>query len=145
MKRATPPVVLVLRVFGAALLAAMAWIHLDLWGRGYSTIDVIGPAFVLDAIAGFVLATGVLLTPRRLLGWVAVAGALLELGTFGALMISVTVGLFGFHETTAAPLFWEAVVVELLGALVLGVLAGARERVRASESAPHRDLLRTPG
>src|SRR4051794_15841248 len=55
-----PPVVLVLRVLGAALLAAMAWIHLYLWGQGYSDIHLIGPAFMLNAVAGFVLAAAVL-------------------------------------------------------------------------------------
>jgi hypothetical protein len=123
-----PPVVLILRVLGAALLVAMAWIHLYLWNQGYSDIDVIGPAFMLNAIAGFVLAIGVLLAPRRLLGWVAAAGALLQAGTLGALMLSVTVGLFGFVETTSASLFWETVIVEVAGAVVLAVLAGVRVR-----------------
>jgi hypothetical protein len=135
-------VVLVLRVLGAALLAAMAAIHLYLWTQGYKTVSIIGPAFVLNAIAGFVLAIGVLLTPRRLLGWVAAAGALLELGTFGALMLSITVGLFGFHETTAAELFWETVAVELVGTVVLAVLAGVRVR----ETVPRQgELVRPSG
>ena len=89
----SPSVVLVLRVLGAALLVAMAWIHLYLWGQGYSNIDVIGPAFMLNAIAGFVLAVGVLVTPRRLLGWVAAAGALLEFGTFAALVCAPVPGV----------------------------------------------------
>jgi hypothetical protein len=136
-----PPVVLVLRILGAALLVAMAWIHLYLWNQGYSDIDLIGPAFLLNAIAGFVLAIGVLLAPRRLLGWVAAAGALLQIGTFGALMLSVTVGLFGFHETTSASLFWETVIVELAGTVVLAVLAGVRVR----EPAPYREPVHPPG
>jgi hypothetical protein len=136
-----PPVVLVLRILGAALLAAMAWIHLYLWNQGYSDIDVIGPAFLLNAIAGFVLAIGVLLAPRRLLGWVAAAGALLQAGTFGALMLSVTVGLFGFEETTAASLFWETVIVELCGTVVLAILAA----VRAREPAAYREPVHPPG
>ena len=43
-----------LRALGAALLAAMAWIHLHLWLDGYRTIDVIGPAFLLNTLAGAV-------------------------------------------------------------------------------------------
>ena len=135
------PVVLVLRLLGAVLLATMAWIHLYLWGQGYSGIAVIGPAFLVNAIAGFVLAAGVLATPRRLLGWVAAAGALLQAGTLGALLLSVTVGLFGFMETTAATLFWQTVAVEVAGAVVLAVLAA----VRVHEPVPQGDPLRPPG
>ncbi|MCW2702563.1 MAG: conserved rane protein of unknown function [Blastococcus sp.] len=42
----------------------MGWIHLDLWLAGYRTIDVIGPAFLLNAIAGFGLAVLLVVTPR---------------------------------------------------------------------------------
>ncbi len=45
-----------LRVVGAALLAGMGWIHVDLWLDGYRTIDVIGPPLLFDVIAGFGLA-----------------------------------------------------------------------------------------
>jgi hypothetical protein len=140
--RLSPPVALTLRIVGTALLAATAWTHLYLWGRGYSTIPVVGPAFLLDAIAGFLLAIGVLLAPRRLLGWVAAAGALVVLGTLAALLLSVTVGLFGFVETTSAPLFWEMVVVALAGMAVLGVLAGVPVR---DDAPPPRELMRLRG
>jgi hypothetical protein len=120
----------VLRLVGAGLLAGMAWIHLDLWFDGYDGIDVIGPLFLLNAILGFALALGVLVTPARLLGLVAAAGALLMAGTLGALVLSTTVGLFGFRESTAAPLFWETVWVEAAGAVVLAVLAAVRTRSR---------------
>ncbi|WP_422677962.1 hypothetical protein [Blastococcus brunescens] len=58
-----PALLWALRIAGAALLAAMAWIHLDLWNDGYRTIDVIGPAFLLNAVAGFGLAALLLVTP----------------------------------------------------------------------------------
>src|SRR5215212_2304514 len=123
-----PPVVLVLRILGAALLATMGGIHLYLWSVGFENITVIGPAFMLNAIAGLVLAIGVLLAPRRLLGWVAAAGALLQLGTFLALMLALTVGLFGYHESTGATLFWPTVIVEVVATVVLAILAGVQPR-----------------
>jgi hypothetical protein len=115
--------VLVLRLLGAALLAVMAWIHLDLWLDGYRTIDVIGPAFLLDTIAGFGLAALLLVVPRAVVGYVAVLGALTAAGTLGALLLSTTVGLFGFVETTQAALWWESFWVELAAVVVLGLLA----------------------
>jgi hypothetical protein len=112
-----------LRLIGAALLAAMAWIHLDLWLDGYRTIDVIGPAFLLDVLAGFGLAALLLVVPRPLVGWVALLGALTAAGTLGALLLSTTVGLFGFVETTQAALWWESFWVEGAAVVVLGALA----------------------
>ena len=120
-----------LRVLGAALLAAMGWIHLDLWMDGYKNIDVIGPAFLLNVIAAFGLAALLLVTPRRFVPWVAALGALTALGTLGGLLISTWFGLFGFKETTAASLWWESFWVEVAAVVVLGALAALAARHRA--------------
>ena len=119
-----------LRLLGAALLAAMGWIHLDLWLDGYRTIDVIGPAFLLNTIAGFGLAVLLLVTPRPLLAWVAALGALTALGTLGGLLLATTVGLFGFVESTAADLWWESFWVEIAAVVVLAALAALAVRRR---------------
>jgi hypothetical protein len=119
----TAPLVLTLRVLGAALLAGTAWIHLYLWMAGYDTIAWIGPLFLVNAVGGLVLAAAVLVAPRRLLVWPAAAGALLEIGTLGGLVLSSTVGLLGFVESTSANLYWESVAVEAVGTVVLAVLA----------------------
>ena len=121
-----------LRLIGAVLLLAIAGIHLYLWQQGYRDIDVIGPAFLLNTIGGFGLAALLLVTPRRFLPWVAALGALFCAGTLGALIISTTVGLFGFVETTAAALWWESFWVEVAGVVVLGVLAVLAARRRPS-------------
>jgi hypothetical protein len=121
----------ILRILGAALLAAMGWMHLDLWQDGYRTIDVIGPAFLLNAIAGFGLAALLLVTPRPLVAWVAGLGALTAAGTLGGLLLSTTVGLFGFRESTAAALWWQSFWVEVAAVVVLAalaVVAGRRRR-----------------
>ena len=129
-RRSATPLVLVLRILGAALLAGTGWIHQHLWAAGYDTIAWIGPLFLLDAIGGFVLAAAVLLAPRRLLVWPAAAGALLEIGTLGGLVLSSTIGLFGFVESTAAELYWQSVAVEIAGFVVLVALAALCRPVR---------------
>ena len=134
-RRPATGVLWALRILGAALLAAMGWIHLDLWQSGYRTIDVIGPAFLLNSIAGFGLAVLLLVTPRPLLSWVAALGALTALGTLGGLLLATTVGLFGFVESTAADFWWESFWVEVAGALVLGALAALARRRDRSERA----------
>ena len=123
-------VVWTLRLLGALLLAGMGWIHLSLWLDGYRSIDVIGPAFLLNTIAGFGLAVLLLVTPRALLSWVAALGALTALGTLGGLLIATTVGLFGFKESTDAELWWQSFWVEIAAAVVLGVLAALAARRR---------------
>ena len=129
-RRRSGRVVLALRVIGAALLAVMGWIHLDLWQDGYRTLDVIGPAFLLNTIAGFGLAALLLVTPRPLVHLVAALGALTAAGTLAGLLLATTVGLFGFLESTAARLWWESFWVELAAVVVLTALAvlGARHR-----------------
>jgi hypothetical protein len=122
-RRAGTGLLWALRVLGAALLAAMGWIHLDLWTDGYRTIDVIGPAFLLNTIAGFGLAVLLLVTPRALVPWVAAVGALTASGTLAGLLLATTVGLFGFTESTAARLWWESFWVEVAAVVVLAALA----------------------
>ncbi|MGY1601795.1 hypothetical protein [Geodermatophilus sp. SYSU D00815] len=122
--RTTSTVVIwVLRLLGAAALVGLAWIHWYLWQQGYDTIEVIGPAFLASVIFGIGGALLVLIAPPRLLPLAAVLGALLCLGTLGALLVSTWVGLFGFKETTAAQLWWESFWVELAGFVVLAALA----------------------
>ena len=119
-----------LRVLGAALLLAIAAMHIYLWQQGYRNIDVIGPAFLLQSAIAVGGALLVLVAPRRLLPWAAVLGALFCLGSLGALILSTTVGLFGFVESTQADFYWETVWVEVAGAVVLAALAVLAARRR---------------
>ena len=129
-RRMHTAVLTALRLAGALLLAAMGWLHLDLWRDGYRTIEVIGPAFLLNVVAGFGLAVLVLLAPRRAVPWAAALGALPAAGTLVALLLSTTVGLFGFVESTAAALWWESLWVEAGAVVVLTVLAVVAGRRR---------------
>jgi hypothetical protein len=119
-----------LRLLGAALLLAIAGIHLYLWQQGYRTIEVIGPAFLLQSVVGIGGAALVLVAPRRFLPVAAVLGALFSLGSLGALLVSTFVGLFGFKESTAADLWWETFWVEIAAVVVLGVLTALSARRR---------------
>ncbi|HEY3752270.1 MAG TPA: hypothetical protein VGL80_24060 [Pseudonocardiaceae bacterium] len=111
-----------LRVVGAALLLGMAWIHYHLWGIGYNTVSLIGPLFLVNAIVGVVLAIAVCAVPGRMLGIMATLSSLFTLGTLAALLVSMFWGLFGFKETTAAPLLKTTLVVEAAGVIILAIL-----------------------
>jgi hypothetical protein len=106
-------------VIGSVLLASSGVIHLQLWSMGYRTIPTIGPLFLVQGIAGFVLASFLLLS-RRLLAVVMACGFMIA--TIGGLLFSVYFGLFGFKETLAAPYAGLSLGVEGSGSLLLAVV-----------------------
>ena len=126
-------------------MVAIAAIHFYLWQEGYDGIDVIGPAFLLQSVLGVGGAALLLITPARWLHWVAALDWLFAAGSLGALLISTTVGLFGFVETTTATLWWETLWVEIAAIVVLGG-AVRRRRAAAAPDAERagRDPARPP-
>ena len=107
---------LLLRLACTALLAWIGYIHLHLWLEGYRHIPTNGPLFLLDAVAGFILAAVVLAWPRPLAGLLA-AGY--TVATLGALLISLGVGLFGFRESISASYVTQSVAIEAITVLAL--------------------------
>lgn len=121
----TGPVSQVLRGLVSACLMLSAAVHLDLWVGGMSSLDVIGPAFLVNVVAGLVLGVAVLVLarPEPLLLSVAFGAA-----TLGAFVVStLPSGLFGVHESwTWAPAVLAA--VSEVGVIVLAVAALLVER-----------------
>ena len=107
---------LLLRLACVALLAWIGYIHLHLWLEGYRQIPTDGPLFLLDAITGLALAGVLLAWPRPLAGLLA-AGY--TTGTLGALLISLTVGLFGFKESISASFVIQSIAIETVTVLAL--------------------------
>ena len=107
---------IILRLAGAGLLAWVGYIHWFLWHEGYRDIPTNGPFFLLDAIAGVLLAVAMLAWARPLTGLVS-AGFVAS--TIAALLISLTVGLFGFNESIHASYVVEALVLESVAVVVL--------------------------
>jgi hypothetical protein len=105
------------RILVAAALLGSAWVHYYLWQDGFSDIDVIGPLFLVNAVAGVVIAVAVLAWRHWLPAFFA-AG--FGVATLGAYVISVTVGLFDVQEqfTTQAEL-WG--VITEAACIVLGI------------------------
>jgi predicted lipoprotein with Yx(FWY)xxD motif len=95
----------VLRLTGAGLLVATAAIHLDLYLTGFRTIPTIGPLFLFQVIVGFALALAILAAPFTAVtrrpavdASIAAVGAGYAIATLGGYLLSLWVGLFGFHE-----------------------------------------------
>lgn len=109
----TDPAGAALRIVTAGLLSATAGIHLYLWDSdGYRHIPSIGPLFLLNGVAGALLALACLGTPRRCAAAVYFLAAGFAAATMIGLVVSINFGLFGFKETAGGPLVPQALSVE---------------------------------
>lgn len=109
----------VVRIASAILLLTIGGIHLFLVFDGVG--GLLGVMFVLNAIAGVVLAAGMLLLRGRLLALGAVAGLLFATASLLALLLALTVGLFGIREVWSFTLVPQTVVVDSVAIVVLAV------------------------
>ncbi|WP_216216379.1 hypothetical protein [Amycolatopsis aidingensis] len=119
--------VVVLRGLIVLGLLGSAWVHLDLWLLGYRDIETIGPLFLVNVVAGVVIAIGVACW-RHWLPALAAAG--FGAVTLGAFLLSVTVGLFGMQGVWTGTPQLLAALAEVVCVLGGGswLLVMARER-----------------
>lgn len=118
-RRRTAPTASAILVAGAALLIASAVIHLHLWATGYRHIGTIGPLFFTQGAVGIFLSILIALI-RRI--FVALLGALFELGTMLGLLLACHGGLFGYQTTLSAP--WAKTSLGIEAASMVALLAG---------------------
>jgi len=109
----------VLRILSAIVLLAIGGIHLFLVFDGVG--GILGVFFVLNGIAGIVLAIGMLALNGRLLTLATILGLLFAIASLAALLLALTVGLFGIRETWDFTLVPETVVVDVIGVVILGI------------------------
>ena len=119
MTASNRPVLWVLRILSAIVLLTIGGIHLFLVFDGVG--GILGVFFVLNAIAGVVLAIGMLVLHGRLLGLATVLGLLFAIASLAALLLALTVGLFGITETWDFTLVPQTVVVDAIGVVILGI------------------------
>ena len=112
--------VTVLVVVGAALMVWSGVIHLQLWSDGYRSISVIGPLFLIQGAGGIALAVALAVVRRLAL---LAAGAVMMAATAAGLLLSASIGLFGYQESLAVPYAMSSLVVEFAGAAVLAAAA----------------------
>ena len=112
--------VLVLAGIGAGFLVWSGVIHLMLWSDGYKDISVIGPLFLVQAIGCIILAVAIVA-----LRWLVLiaAGAVAGIATAVGLLLTASVGLFGYVESLTVPYADLSLAVEFTAAFVLLVSA----------------------
>ena len=123
----------VMRILSAVALLAAGGIHLYLVFNGVG--GILGVLFVLNGIAGVVLAIALVVLHGRLLQVATVLSLLFLIATLLALILALTVGLFGITETWDFTLVPETVIVESIGIVILAittVMVLRRPAVRAA-------------
>jgi hypothetical protein len=107
------------RVLGAVALVVSAAVHLKLWFGGVRDQSV-GPAFLVNVVAGVVIAVLLLRWQEH---WLP---AFLALGfgasTLGAFVIATTVGLMGIHDKWEGFYVFAAAISEVVCIAVGAVL-----------------------
>jgi hypothetical protein len=105
------------QVLSALFLLGMGGIHLYLALNGVS--GVLGILFILNAVGALALAIAMIALRGRLLLLTSVLSVMFMAGTLLALVLALTVGLFGIGETLHGKLVPTALVVESVGVVVL--------------------------
>lgn len=85
----------VMRALVAAGLLGSAWVHWVVWDDFMRDIDIVGPLFLVNVVAGVAIAIAVL-TWQHWLPALAAVG--FGMATLGAYVLSVTVGFFDVRE-----------------------------------------------
>ena len=125
-----------MRVVGAAAVLVSAAVHLWLWFEGFRGLSIIGPSFLLNAVAGAVIAV-LLVTWRNWVPGFLTAG--FGVCTLGAFVVASTVGLFGLHEHWVGWSVWTAAAAE-----VVAITAGALVLVRDLPASSSRQTQHAP-
>jgi hypothetical protein len=121
----TPLPIWVLCVIDAGLLVAAGLIHLHFWDIAYRHVKTLGPLFLVQVIAAFLLAVALIVT-RRLI--VVAAAFLLLGGTIIGFILVRTVGLFGFKLTFTSGLAEAVLVIEIVGMVLTASTAWVMTR-----------------
>jgi hypothetical protein len=125
-----------MRIVSAIVLAAVGGIHLFLVFDGVG--GLLGTMFVLNAVAGIVLAVGMLVLHGAWLRIATVLSLLYLIASLAALLLALTVGLFGITEVWSFRLVPETVIIDSIGIVVLALTTGVafRRRPQTTPSVP---------
>jgi hypothetical protein len=126
-----------MRTLTAVAVLVSGATHLKLWFDGFRDIAMIGPSFMINAVAALVIAV-------LLLSWRHWLPLLLAVGfgaaTLGAFVVSATVGLFGVHEVWSGGPQITCAVAEV-AAILAGLACLVRESRRGRSRGQREDRV----
>jgi hypothetical protein len=112
------------RIVAAIAVLVSAYVHLREWLDGMRDVHVIGPLFVVNIVAGVVIAVLLLTWKHWLAPFLALGFGASTLGGFA--IATTSAGLFGDHEKWQGSYVWIAAASEVV-AIIAGLIALSRE------------------
>jgi hypothetical protein len=112
------------RILAAIAVLVSAYVHLREWLDGMRHVHVIGPLFVVNIVAGVVIAVLLLTWKHWLAPFLALGFGASTLGGFA--LATTSAGLFGDHEKWQGNYVWIAAASEVV-AILAGLYAVSRE------------------
>jgi hypothetical protein len=112
------------RILAAIAVLVSAYVHFYEWHSGMRHVHVIGPLFIVNIIAGIVIAALLVAWRHWLAPFLAFGFGATTLGGFA--IATTSAGLFGDHEKWQGGYIWAAAAAEAI-AVVTGLLALSRE------------------
>jgi hypothetical protein len=129
-----------MRILAAIAVLVSAAVHLRLWFDGFRSIHMVGPAFMLNAVAGLVIAVLLVVWRRHWLPPLLALG--FGVATLGAFVTSATVGLYGVHEMWTGFYVLAAAVSEVVAIVVGLAILGREYRLRSGVPLRQRVVVR---
>ena len=120
-----------MRALAAASVLVSAAVHLYLWLDFAKDDDVLGPSFMLNAVAGAVIAVLLMVWRHWLPAFLAVG---FGVSTLLAFVLATTVGLFGVTANWTGWAVWVAAASEVVAAVAGSWLLAADNPLRTSGS-----------
>ena len=108
-----------LRMLAAAAVLVSAAVHLYLWFHVFRHAHVVGPAFMLNAVGGTIIAV-LMVTWRHWIPLLLAVG--FGVATLGAFIVAATVGLYGVHEHWTTWEVWTAAAAEIIAIAAAGTV-----------------------
>jgi hypothetical protein len=124
------------RFLAAVFLLIGGIVHYKLWSSGYRYIPKIGPLFIANFVGSVALAAAVMVSRRAT---VAFAGVIFAAGSLTALVLSRTVGVFGFTETVWTTEALQTLASEIGAIVALGI--ALTMLIRMGHQTRHRPAL----
>jgi 4-amino-4-deoxy-L-arabinose transferase-like glycosyltransferase len=115
------------RLLAAVFLLVGGVMHYNLWSSGYRFIPTIGPLFIANFVGSVALAAAVMVSRRAT---VALAGIIFATGSLTALVLSRTVGVFGFTEPVWTTEALQILASEIGAIVALGIALTVQIRMR---------------
>jgi hypothetical protein len=112
------------RLIAAIAVLLSAYVHLREWLDGMRDVHVIGPLFVVNIVAGVVIAVLLVTCKHWFAPFLAFGFGASTLGGFA--IATTSAGLFGDHERWQGNYIWIAAASELV-AILAGLYAVSRE------------------